>query len=210
MQLIQFVRGTILDLEWRYTRASKLNGEEIPLAECMWKDLIMWNARCGWFTTTIRDNILSLGIALSDPDFTNTLDWMSSDKDYQLIYHQLLELQQKMTFLVSLNTGLAGLSDSKQSVLEAKRSVREANGMKTLTLLGLIFIPLEFTCELLSMNEQYLPGGSKFWLYFAISLPLIFVVFFVVWLLQLGYDSDGRWSFMQLGSSLKAWEWSNL
>ena len=49
--------------------------------------------------------------------------------------------------------------------------------MKVLTVLGLVFIPLAFTCGLLSMNDRYLPGTGLFWIYWAVALPLIILVF---------------------------------
>jgi hypothetical protein len=58
---------------------------------------------------------------------------MAIDMDFQLIHRRFRSLQTKVQTLISLNTGLAGLVGNKQSVLEAKRSVKEAKTMKVLT-----------------------------------------------------------------------------
>jgi hypothetical protein len=58
---------------------------------------------------------------------------MAIDRDFQLIHRRFRSLQMKVQTLISLNTGLAGLVGNKQSVLEAKRSVKEAKTMKVLT-----------------------------------------------------------------------------
>jgi hypothetical protein len=191
LQLIRFIHGIIGDLEWRCAGARNLNRGEVPFAEGIWADLIMWNTRCAWFATTMEENILNLGIKLSETDISNSTDWISSDQDYQLILHRLLGLQRKMKVLIALNTSWAAL-------IEARRSVREAKSTKTLTFLGLVFIPLAFTCAILSMNEQYLPSGMRFWVYFAICIPLVALLFFVVYVLHMGYDDNGCWSFGRL------------
>jgi len=139
--------------------------------------------------------MLKAGMPLAEPSFEKAGDWMAVDQDFQPIHRRFRNLQTRMQTLISLNTGLAGLVGSKQSVLEAKRSVKEAKTMKVLTFLGLIFIPLAFSCSLLSMNESYLPATGHFWIYFAVSLPLIVFVFLMVFIVHWGLDDEGRWSF---------------
>jgi hypothetical protein len=96
--------------------------------------------------------MLSAGIPLAEPSFEKAGDWMAIDQDFQLIHRRFRSLQTKMQSLISLNTSLASLVGNRQSVLEAKRSIKEAKTMKMLTFLGLGFIPLAFTCGLLSIT----------------------------------------------------------
>ena len=44
------------------------------------------------------------------------------------------------------------------------------------------------------MSGEYSPGGSLFWIYWAIAIPLIVCVFGVVLLVKMGYGVDGEWS----------------
>jgi hypothetical protein len=138
--------------------------------------------------------MLSAGIPLAEPSFEKAGDWMAIDQDFQLIHRRFRSLQTKMQSLISLNTSLASLVGNRQSVLEAKRSIKEAKTMKMLTFLGLGFIPLAFTCGLLSMNDRYLPGTGLFWIYWAVALPLIILVFLAVAVINLGFDDEGGWS----------------
>ena len=38
-------------------------------------------------------------------------------------------------------------------------------------------------------------GSNLFWVYFAVSIPLIFLVFAGTFVIQLGYDNSAVWSF---------------
>jgi hypothetical protein len=66
--------------------------------------------------------------------------------------------------------------------------------IKTLTLLGMVFLPLGFCTGFFSMSDQYLPGESSFCVYFAVAIPLIVTVFLLVFLVGLGYDGEGEWN----------------
>ena len=110
-------------------------------------------------------------------------------------------LKDRADSLNSAFTGLTGIVGNAQanreaelSVIEAKRSVREAKSVKTLTLIAMIFIPLAFTSGLFSMSDKYIPGGSNFWIFFATSIPLVILVFVVAFFFDLGYDEEGLWS----------------
>jgi hypothetical protein len=194
MLLLQYIGSIISDLEWEVSGLSSLKGEELPKAEDMWRDLLMWNTRCSWYLSALEDSMLSAGIPLAEPSFEKVGDWMAIDQDFQLIHRRFRALQTKMQTLISLNTSLASLVGNRQSVLEAKRSIKEAKTMKVLTFLGLVFIPLAFTCGLLSMNDRYLPGTGLFWIYWVIAIPLIILVSLAVSIINWGFDDEGSWS----------------
>jgi hypothetical protein len=65
--------------------------------------------------------------------------------------------------------------------------------IKTLTILGMVFLPLAFCTGIFSMNEQYLPGESLFSVYLAVAIPLIACVFLLAFLIGLRYDGEGEW-----------------
>jgi hypothetical protein len=79
------------------------------------------------------------------------------------------------------------------------RSMREAKCVKSLTLAGLIFIPLIYTSSLFSMNDRYIPGASNFWICFVVSqsiMPTVLLSYYV------GYDEKAEWSFETFKNSL--------
>lgn len=75
--------------------------------------------------------------------------------------------------------------------------------MKAITLLGLVFIPLAFTTSLFGMESPYKPGDDLFWVYFVTSIPLIVVILLAYYVLDLGYNDEGRaWSLENLAVRL--------
>ena len=112
----------------------------------------------------VEEIFLSLGISLSGMD-TKTGDWRNSDKDFQYIYHRFKMLKTKVDQLATSATGMAGivgnrhaLKEAELSLREAKRSVKEAKSVKTLSFIGMVFIPLAYTSGLFSMSDQFRPG----------------------------------------------------
>jgi hypothetical protein len=92
------------------------------------------------------------------------------EDDFVQISQQLRELKKRVETVIASMTGLL-------SIVEAMR-------IKNLTNLGMIFIPLAFTCGIFSMSGDYAPGGSSFWLYWVIAVPLVILVFVVAYVLS--------------------------
>jgi hypothetical protein len=84
-------------------------------------------------------------------------------------------------------TALAGMVGDRQGLKGQGLSLREARNAKALSFLGILFIPLAYSGSLFSMSDPYGPGGEKFWVYLAISCPLIVLVA----CLYIGYDTAG-------------------
>jgi Mg2+ and Co2+ transporter CorA len=72
-----------------------------------------------------------------------------------------------------LDTAINALAQMASNLQQLK----EARSTKTLTVVGLVFIPLAYTASLFSMASPYGPGYSQFWLYFIISIPLAAIVY---------------------------------
>ncbi|KAF4453130.1 Zinc transport protein ZntB [Fusarium austroafricanum] len=95
--------------------------------------------------------------------------WILIQKDIDYLRRQLQEYGQSLEQMVTVATSMVQLLDSRRSILEAV-SVRR------LTYIALIFIPLAWVASLFSMSEGFLPGNEHFWVYFAVSLPLLGLV----------------------------------
>jgi len=77
-------------------------------------------------------------------------------------------------YLISFMTGLI-------SIIESRRSLQETKVMKALTLLGMIFIPLAFTSGIFGISGKYAAGETYFWVYFAVALPIVLLVFIMAY-----------------------------
>jgi hypothetical protein len=144
----------------------------------------------------VEEILRDLNIPLFDSGGgTTRVDWQFSDKDFQYIYQRLQEMKKKVDQMITSAMGLSNIVGSRKALSEARRSVKEAKSTKTLTVVGLVFIPLAYTCALFSMSDQFRPGSNGFWVYFAVSIPMVLLVFAGTFVIQLGYDDSAAWSF---------------
>ena len=201
MILIEYIRGMLSNLEIAWSRQEQDISEiKIAWAEQRWSELQCWSRRCSEYCENVEAILDGLGVPLSESQASR--EWDSCEKDFHLISRKLKGLKSRSDTLTASLTGLAGILGNKQALKEAKRSLHEAKSVKILTLLGMMFLPLSLTSQILSMSERFLPGPGQFWVYITVSLPLVALVFFVVFLINLGYSSDGEWSSRQWRQSV--------
>lgn len=102
-----------------------------------------------------------------------TEDWEGLLEDYR---HLCLKLSDYGK-LLETNTALLM---SNVQLAESRQAFSEARNMGRLTVLTLLFVPLNFVSSLFSMNDIVSPGARLFWLYFAVAVPFLLVVVFVM------------------------------
>lgn len=195
MLLIQYTRSLLNHLGWVLSRRDTFADLNVDWVEERWSDLLSFHRRCD----DHRGNIQDIIAGLSPEDMsTKQRSWTDVRADFAHIERQFGRLQEKSDSLISSFTGLASIVGNRQSLAEA-RSVR------LLTLLGLIFLPLSFISGLFSMATPYTPGNSRFWIYFAVSLPLLLLVFIVASPIQLWFKTGHRMSIHNLARWLTKW-----
>lgn len=64
-------------------------------------------------------------------------------------------------------------------IVDSQRSFAETANISRLTVLALVFVPLAFVANILGMNSEFGPGGSRFWVYFVVAFPVTSVVYFI-------------------------------
>jgi Mg2+ and Co2+ transporter CorA len=102
-----------------------------------------------------------------------TEDWTGLLDDYNHLDLKLSEYGKQL----ECNTGL--LMSSVQ-LAESRQAFSEARNMSRLATLTLMFVPLNFVSSLFSMNDVVAPGTSLFWLYFAVAMPFLVVILFLM------------------------------
>lgn len=155
--------------------------------------------------TTLKRNIFTLqawsrrGIATSEkiryilefleqhnesscPDDSNTL----LIEDYKYIALRVEIHSRQLESMVPATTSLI-------QILDSQRSLAETANITRLTYLALIFAPLTFVSGLFSMNDNIAPGGSIFWLYFIVAIPVSAMVFLVAYLYRKLMDFPTVW-----------------
>ena len=118
----------------------------------------------------------SLSTAIDEQDLDNKRHRdSSSGKDFIFIHARLGNCKQKVESLATVVTGLL-------SVHQGELSANEARLVSRITILALIFIPLSFSASIFSMGGDFQPGGSRFWVYFAVSIPMLLLILIFVFL----------------------------
>lgn len=213
----EHLRATLSAVQRGLTRKQDLAKLPMTKVEALWSDMQGWERRTGEYLEDVEGIMLQLGIPLSPtqtpatgstappigtppqpepgPLRSNVTAWSDSSADFQFLHLRFRELRHRTEMLNAAVTGLAGITGNRQAYKEQQRSIREAKSTKAVTLLGLVFIPLAYTASVFSIEKPFGPGGELFWVYFVTSAPLILVVMVGYYVLDFGYNDDGRaWS----------------
>jgi hypothetical protein len=196
LDYFEVILNRLGNVEWRLSRQSDYDHYDNCVVEEQWSSLQLSSRRLSEFSDDVEDILRGMGISVVDSSAcTTNVDWQSSDKDFQYIYRRLQKMKEKVDRLMESAMGLSNIIGSRQALSEARRSIMEAKSTKTLTIVGLIFIPLAYTCSLFSMSDRFQPGSNMFWVYFAVSIPMVLLVYAGTFVIQLGYDENAAWSF---------------
>lgn len=160
-----------------------------------WADVQRWERHAFEYCEDLENNLITLGIAFQNPDTSKPFTLEEGCAiDFRGAFRHLTRHYERIQKLNASMTGLAQIAGNEQSSIIARRSVREAKTVKALAIVGLIFIPLGYISTLFSMEGEYAPGGENFRQTWAVALPLVAIVVLSYYVLDLGYDFDGDWS----------------
>jgi hypothetical protein len=180
LQLADYVKSVLPSLELKLTTGWVEEKEQ-------WKGLQTISRRCGNYRDDLEDTLLSLGYSLTTPDkFTNS-KWEDCEVDYQYAYFRMKTLKERADNLMTSMTGLASIAGNHQNLEEAKR-------VKRLNLLALLFIPLAYTSSLFSMQDEYMPNKSHFWVYWVCAIGVVIFTSVVTWVLDRALNDAAEWS----------------
>jgi hypothetical protein len=167
MLLVEYHRYLVNHLGWQMTRRDDFGTFESKWVEQAWSDINSFHRR---IEDHIR-NVAAIRAVLGHAGLAHGPDeWISTYRDFRYIEAELERLKDRSDAVRNQLTSLAGVVGNKQAINEA-RSVR------VLTVLGMAILPLSLVASLFSMSGNFSPGGSRFWVYFAVSIPLVFLVF---------------------------------
>ncbi|KAH8812190.1 hypothetical protein F5884DRAFT_304687 [Xylogone sp. PMI_703] len=111
-------------------------------------------------------------------------------KEQSLLKQQATYTIQEIDRLLIHLRDTISLQDSNAMMALTHKTIQEAQSMRTITVIALIYIPASFTASLLSMgyiHVESLSGVMKLgaepemWFYLAITLPLIVFTFSIWW-----------------------------
>ena len=151
-----------------------------------------------------------------DPNFSSEVDsngWENTVSDFQVLYRRCRVLEQHTEMLDSSITALASMAGNRHALktqqlsrATAEMSVREAKRARGLVLVGLVFFPLAYTASLFSMADPFRPGQSRFWMYFAVSLPIVVIFVLGYYLFDMGFsETNSEWRLANFGMRMRRW-----
>jgi CorA-like Mg2+ transporter protein len=206
VKLLDYFEGVLRklrDSEWRQAGLGDYDSFRRGEASEQWSSLHVASHRLAEHIDELERTIVQLGIPLArfDNPEPHSQVGKACDQDFLYLHHRFSTLKRRTDNLVNSAIGLAGIVSNKTaireaelSLREARRSIREAKNVKVLTVIAMFFIPLAFTSGLFSMSDRFSPGSDQFWVFWAVSVPLVLSVFVVAWVMQLGYDDAAVWS----------------
>jgi len=109
------------------------------------------------------------------------------------------ELSARLSRFHQRVEGVLPVVTAMVQILDTRRSYQETTNLTRLTYLALVFVPLSFCSSLFSMTEGIAPGGPRFWIYFAVAIPLLLLTFAVVF----NHSFDFRQVWFRVSVSLK-------
>ena len=170
MNAIEYIRKGIRVLEWRLHSVRKSKLPKTPRearVDLEWLDGVLstlqdWKWRCSVFCDWMDNNLVALNIPVKD--FPNL---GGHDQKDWIYIHKMLTIWESRV------KDLMGSAYDSLALLESTRSIDEAQATRLLAILGTIFLPLSLVASILSMSSDFLPGNRRFWVYIAVSLPLL-------------------------------------
>lgn len=173
MNTNEYIQAILSELETKLWEIERMISPELSHAE---KDSYMddftialnevntMRRRLTWFINEMKVNCEALGTSADLPDRSK------QSGDFVAIYDRLVSYQNWAERLMNVIT-------TSVNLMEMEKSLADSKSLARLTVLGFFFIPLSFIGTIFSMGGEFLVGQSKFWIYFAVSVPLNFSVF---------------------------------
>jgi hypothetical protein len=101
----------------------------------------------------------------------------SNIEDYALLLKDVDDVSLQTQDLIRALSDTTRFVTSLIQLFDMRQSVKEAINVRQVTYIALVFVPLSWAASIFSMTEQYSPGGSQFWMYWIVAIPLLVLVF---------------------------------
>ncbi|MCJ1428203.1 hypothetical protein MMC29_006111 [Sticta canariensis] len=146
--------------------------------EWMFESLTRWTTDLVFYRLDAETNMRALGIDVDDLH-SHGLVGRRETQMWRYICSSCQDLQGMFESLTNSYTQVVALR-------EAQASNVQASNVRWLTILGTLFVPVNVVAGVMSMGGEYLPGEDKFWMFFAVLVPVIVVVGTILLLLMKG------------------------
>lgn len=173
MLVIQYYHKLLSHLYWLLSRRDGITDFQHQWVTQSWSDLMALQRRLQDHQANVKETVLRLCSDASSQSSVPSLSyagWKNVPKDFAYI-------EGKFAALVSKADNLVSAFNALSSGTAAQQSLNEATMVRFLTLVGMTFLPLSLIAGVFSMSDEYAPGGPRFWIYFAVGIPLTTLVY---------------------------------
>jgi hypothetical protein len=136
--------------------------------ESLFNQLMQWQSDIRLRRTKVAMNMRRLGIDPDNPGSHGMVDEKEAS-EWRYIYNTLQEYNDSFASMTNYYTQIMGVRESQRSNLQARYAGQ-------LTVLGTLFVPVSIITGILSMGGEFLPGERRFWVFFAIVIPILLVI----------------------------------
>jgi hypothetical protein len=165
MVQLQYSLDLLLKYENTYHRACFFASVSSTLIQNALRDVQHLNDRVACWCDQVDRSIDQFKASRTLGSFPGQSGNDEAQDDFSHLLHQLQRLNARAQTVIASMTGLI-------SIIETMR-------MKELSLLAMIFIPLSLVSGVFSMQGEFAPGKSSFWMYCVAGLSLVAIVFMV-------------------------------
>ena len=100
---------------------------------------------------------------------TTAHEWDLDDEvDWIFIFNEIESWRKKIAGMTSIQLQALDIFDTQNEKIHAKN-------LEIITWLGGLFLPLSLLSSLFSFGDQYLPGESNFWIFWAAAAPILVI-----------------------------------
>ncbi|KAJ5676061.1 hypothetical protein N7462_008958 [Penicillium macrosclerotiorum] len=182
---LQFKTLSTLDLTSKEKRATP-PGKAISKAD--WREELSYyneklsilgllQRRLMWYKQEMSLNLERLGFpggTINDTSFEIPSSLRIAARDFQAILYELDRRETRVDNLVGIVTDSINLSSALRSLHDARFGLQ-------LSIAAAVFFPVTLVAAIFSMGDEYSPGAKKFWMPWAVAVPLVAILVLMIW-----------------------------
>jgi hypothetical protein len=147
-----------------------ISAAELPKLEFYMRNLQSWRRRS--MNSASKFHSLASFVKFASTDLPGPEIWAPLVRDCEHIAAEINSFGRRLEALTPVVTSFI-------MIVESRRSFLETTNVSRLTYLALVFVPLTFVSSLFSMAGDTAPGAKDFWVYFAVAIPVLALVFLI-------------------------------
>ena len=107
--------------------------------------------------------------------------WKDWQHDFRWLRMRLSACSSEYQAITGDIAALSNIITSNKAVEESRKNAEASRRTEEISIYAFVLIPLTLITSIFSMTDEFAPGGSKFWMFFAVAFPFTLVLLVVIW-----------------------------